>query len=238
MVCEGILGYEPRFLVLLHKIEIMGTPARAALFSAMCKDGGLPTIRHDTVKWTIEEVFSALLSRVTVEVVREFTRFLPAAGTGDLGSQRVVPDLKIWATPAILADVKGITLSKSRYLDYTLQSNEYESGFAVKKLAVDTDVRRHLKKLDVKHNATALDSAAPGPLLRHLNTYGKVKGFVVSCFGEISTDLDQSVCATAKLAVKTRLSTREAIWQAPSASEAYARTPALQLNSSCSRQPR
>ena len=25
----------------------------AALF-AMCKDGGLPTIRHDTVKWTIE----------------------------------------------------------------------------------------------------------------------------------------------------------------------------------------
>ena len=84
------------------------------------------------------------------------------------------------------------------------QSNEYEPGFAVKKRqqAVDTDVRRHLKKLDVKHNVTALDSATPGPLLRHLNTYGKVKGFVFGWFGDISTYLDQAMCAAAKLAVK------------------------------------
>ena len=67
----------------------------AALFAATCKDGGLPTIRHDEVKWAIEEVFSALEHRDTVEVVREFSRFLPAAGAGDLGSQRVIPDLKI-----------------------------------------------------------------------------------------------------------------------------------------------
>ena len=127
----------------------------AALFAATCNYGGLPTIRHDEVKWAIEEVFSALEHRVTVEVVREFSRFLPAAGTGDLGSQRVVPDLKIWATPKILADVKGITLSRSRYLDYTLQSNEYPPGFAVQKRqqAVHTDVKRHLKTLDDKYSA-------------------------------------------------------------------------------------
>ena len=95
-------------------------------------------------------------------------------------------------------------LSRSRYLDYTLQSNEYASGLAVKKCqqAVDTDVRRHLKKVDVKHNATALNNAASGPLVRHLNTYGNVKGFVFGWFGKISTDLDQAVCAAAKLAVK------------------------------------
>ena len=44
--------------------------------------------------------------------------------------------------------------------------------------------------------------AAPGPLMRHLNTYGKVKGFVFGWFGEISTDLDQAMVAAAKQAVK------------------------------------
>ena len=43
---------------------------------------------------------------------------------------------------------------------------------------------------------------APGPLMRHLNTYGKVKGFVFGWFGEISTDLDQAMVAAAKQAVK------------------------------------
>ena len=44
--------------------------------------------------------------------------------------------------------------------------------------------------------------AAPGPLMRHLTTYGKVKGFVFGWFGEISSDLDQAVCAATKQAVK------------------------------------
>ena len=188
----------------------------AELWAAVCKDGGLPTIRHDEVKWAIEEVFSALEHRVTVEVEREFSRFLPAAGVGDLGSQRVIPDIKIWATPKILADVKGITMSKTRYLNYTLQSNEYAPGFAVqqRQRAVHTDVKRHLKKLDDKYNAAAPGGgaapgpalqgagAAPGPLVRHLTTYGKVKGFVFGWFGEISSDLDQAVCAATKQAVK------------------------------------
>ena len=182
----------------------------AELWAATCKDGGLPTIRHDEVKWTIEEVFSALEHRVTVEVVREFSRFLPGAGVGDLGSQRVIPDLKVWGTPKILADVKGITLSKSRYLGYTLQSNEYPPGFAVQKRqrAVHTDVKRHLAKLDEKYNAGPAPGGgggggpAPGPLMRHLNTYGTVKGFVFGWFGEISTDLDNAICSATKQAVK------------------------------------
>ena len=43
---------------------------------------------------------------------------------------------------------------------------------------------------------------ALGPLMRHLNTYVKVKGFVFGWFGEISTDLDQAMVAAAKQAVK------------------------------------
>ena len=43
---------------------------------------------------------------------------------------------------------------------------------------------------------------ALGPLMRHLNTYGKVKEFVFGWFGEISTDLDQAMVAAAIQAVK------------------------------------
>ena len=38
--------------------------------------------------------------------------------------------------------------------------------------------------------------------MRHLNTYGRVKGFVFGWFGEISPDLDQVLCDAAKQAVK------------------------------------
>ena len=93
----------------------------AALFAATCNYGGLPTIRHDEVKWAIKEVFSALEHRrVTVEVSENSSgscRQQAQAPTGDLGSQRVIPDRKIWATPKFLADVKDITLSRSRCLD-------------------------------------------------------------------------------------------------------------------------
>ena len=43
---------------------------------------------------------------------------------------------------------------------------------------------------------------APGPLMRHVNTYGRVKGFVFGWFEEISTDLDQAMVAAAIQAVK------------------------------------
>ena len=43
---------------------------------------------------------------------------------------------------------------------------------------------------------------APGPLMRHVNTYGRVKGFVFGWFGEISTELDQTMVAAVKQAVK------------------------------------
>lgn len=137
----------------------------AALWAATCKDGDLPTVRHDEVKWAIEEVFSALEHRVTVEVVQEFSRFLPAAGTGDLGRRRVIPDLKIWAAPRILADVKGITMRKTRYLNYTLASNEYPPGFAVhqRQRALDTDVRRVLKNLDSRYKASTTAGRLPAP---------------------------------------------------------------------------
>ena len=39
-------------------------------------------------------------------------------------------------------------------------------------------------------------------MVRHLNTYGRVKGFVFGWFGEISPDLDQVLCDAAKQAVK------------------------------------
>jgi hypothetical protein len=91
-------------------------------------------------------------------------------------------------------------------LDYTLQSNEYQPGFAVQKRqrAVHTDVKRQLAKLDEKYNAGPPPGggAAPGPLGRHLNTYGTVKGFVFGWFGEISTDLDSAMCSATRQAVK------------------------------------
>ena len=64
-----------------------------------------------------------------------------------------------------LADVKGITLSRSRHLACTLQSNEHPPGFAVQKRqqAVHTDVKRHLKKLDDKYNGAAPGGGAALP---------------------------------------------------------------------------
>ena len=165
--------------------------------------------RHDEFKLRLLSLFRWAGEPVQGEVFNLFSGDIPQAGLSQLerGQKRqgLVPDFRIQGGPgagAVLADLKYLSCNISRY-----PRNPKPQSRAVDRRAAGLTAEYSRKAKAVDHEYCGVPRDTQGPILRHLQSYGKIRGYIVGRWGEMSEELHELITnlAKARLRVKSLL---------------------------------
>ena len=151
--------------------------------------------RHDTVKITLQSFCLASKLPAECEVHGLFSDLIPQEAReveGELqygrGRQALLPDFKVdlpsssGGTEPTLAELKVIGAVKSWY-----PRGSREKGVERRAKCLTGEYMRPLAKLDSRYHNTPRGET--GPLVKRLQSFGRLQGLVVGAWGEGSKDL-------------------------------------------------
>ena len=183
---------------------------------------------HNNVQDAVVCGLEALGIPSTLEPYNLFKAHISASAREHLGGdqayknqQGIIPDLAIGLDPMRLGEIKGITPSKSRYDIPSSQATglprRNTTNYAVQFRAgnIAKDYIKSAKKLDIKHNGTAVGQR--GPMEIELRRYGAWCGDEDRCieplsfgfFGGISREFDSLMRTAAAVGAQKKFITME-----------------------------
>ena len=153
---------------------------------------------HDSLKWLIFDLLREATVEVRCEVLGLFSHLISQQERFNGLPFRIrnacVPDFMVQSgdgVPRYLADVKRLHCGCSPINAYGGSAQNFQCGaVAHRQRRVHPEYHKKAKEVDVKYNSHDPLSAGMSPVQSALDQYGRVRGFVVGAFGEISTDLD------------------------------------------------
>ena len=155
--------------------------------------------RHDVVKYAIHDAAHANYYDMRCEVYGLFLPVLNQAGRiglegpdGVRGRSGLIPDFMDNNSGApVLMDVKGITLTRTRYPAPANGALSSSSNYAVRKRGklVNKEYIRKARQKDIQFSANAMGTM--GPIEAKLREYGDVIPLVFGWFGEINLEFDE-----------------------------------------------
>lgn len=178
-----------------RRVDLFGDEVMSATLSG---DGWRR--RHDEFKLRLLELFRWAGKSVQGEVFNLFSKDIPQAGLSQIerGQKRqgLVPDFRVQGGPgegAVLADLKFLSCNTTRY-----PRNPRPQLRAVDRRAAGLTAEYARKAKSVDMEFCGVPRGEQGPVLRHLQSYGEVRGFVVGRWGEMSSHLHDIISDLAK----------------------------------------
>ena len=157
---------------------------------------GHRTRRHDQFKWTLAAQCQWANYDVGVEAMNKFLPLIRQREKFNKQKRRqrqgLVPDI-IDVKRQCFMDIKTISFCSSRYGPARFRNAKQSDAVEFRADHVNTECIATAKEVDKKFNGTDYDKDGPGPVLRCLQSYGKVEGFVIGAHGECSQALQDFV---------------------------------------------
>jgi hypothetical protein len=160
--------------------------------------------RHDSVQFALEQVAVAMSVDVDCEVFNLFADLFCASDTamidggGYRARQGLVPDFCFPRLsdecPRALAELKGITLSKTHYPRVgSTHSRSASTACATRASLIGTEYRRKAKGLDTKFFSASFTPPAPGPVAERLASFGPVLPLVFGAFADVNVGFEKLI---------------------------------------------
>jgi hypothetical protein len=147
---------------------------------------------HNNVLWALHEFGTECMGAgdVRAEVFGMFAALIAQFDAFMKQSRRtrqgLVPDFKIRDEHrgCFLADVKTINVGKTRYPASDIKLGQRAAGVERRARLVHKDYHTKARKIDEQYNGTARGEV--GPVRGRLIEFGRIRGYVVGAFGEVS----------------------------------------------------
>ena len=160
--------------------------------------------RHDSVQFAIEQVAVAMGIDVDCEVFNLFADLFCASdqamidGGGYRARQGLVPDFCFPRLsdqcPKALAELKGVTLSKSYYPRVgNTHGRSASNACASRASLIGAEYRRKAKNLDNKFFSASFTPPAPGPVTPRLGSFGPVLPLVFGAFADVNDGFEKLI---------------------------------------------